>query len=270
MTQDPAAYAEMLKTSELALKEAATRLGNFHPDVLAMLDQYVLLLRQAGQPEKADQFEVRVKGLRAKAAEQQAAAAAAAAGTAPAGSVQGATSNQTGAQATSTNAAPASAEDAAKAEADAEERAMARAVAAALLEQKARAARMAREAADAAEAEEAARLAGPNILGDEEIFLFNSEGKHVAVVWSGSLYDADGKNLGRWDEGLEAFLDRDGSYLGQIVEENRLARDLSWPYKHMNFGDKGNVGHRSGWSRQPDIERTTFVRGFEDVELQES
>lgn len=259
MSQDLGAYAEALKTAEVNLKEAAARLGNFHPDVLNMLDQYGALLRKSGQIEKAEKLEAKAKEMRAKAAQMAAAqgTAAPASGAAAAG----------GAAATSAPASGAATElseeeQLAREASAAIERANAKAAAAKALEEKARAAREAREAAGTAE------ISGdPDIMGSDELHLFDSDGKHVAVVSSGGLFTADGKNLGRWDESLEAFIDRKGWYLGQIVDGNRLARDTNWQFKHMNFGDKGNEGNRSGFSRQSDIERTTFDKYFEDVEL---
>lgn len=249
MTQDP--YAEVLKLSEMQLRDAVARLGNYHPEVLAMLNQYIGILRQCGQTEKADKLAIKateLKGIiesRAKqAAEGQVTPATAASG------------NNGGGQA----AASDPEEEALK---KAEERAQARAAAAKAMEEKARAARAEREAQEAEEA----KNAPPDLWGDDEIYLYDSDGKHVAVAYKGALYLPDGKNIARWDDGLEAFLDRKGWYLGQIVQGNRLARDVTWQFKHMNFGDRGNEGNRSGWQRQSDEIRTLLDSGWEDIEI---
>ncbi len=103
-----------------------------------------------------------------------------------------------------------------------------------------------------------------------EKHLFNSRGEHVAVVFDGHIYSPVGKYLGRWDEELDAFIDDKGNYLGQAVEENRLAYDPNWHYKYMNFGTKSNAGSRTGWSRQPDTDRILLPLGFVDVNFAET
>lgn len=267
-------YAEVLKLSETQLRDAVARLGNHHPEVLAMLNQYIAILRQCGQAEKADKLAVKaqeLKGIIESRAQQATSGAAPAAAPsaasapiaatptpAPAPAQTGAPSNGGGAAATS----PALSEEE-EALKKAEERAKARAAAAAAMEEKARAARAEREAQESEEA----KNAPPDIWGDNEIDLYDSDGKHIAVAYKGALYLPDGKNLARWDDGLEAFLDRKGWYLGQIVQGNRLARDLTWQFRHMNFGDRGNEGNRSGFSNRADESRTLLESGWEDVEF---
>lgn len=102
---------------------------------------------------------------------------------------------------------------------------------------------------------------------DEPLFLFNSNGEHIAVAMNKALYNPQGQNIGRLLEDYDVYLDRNGWYLGQIVEENRLARDVAWIHRHLNFGDRGNEGDCASWGRIADIGRTYFDRGFEDVKL---
>lgn len=109
----------------------------------------------------------------------------------------------------------------------------------------------------------------PSAVSDEAIFLYNSKGEHVAVAYRAGLYSPQGENIGRLLDDYDVFLDRRGWYLGQIVDNNRLARDITWIHRHLNFGDRGNEGNRAGWGRGPDIERTYFDRGFEDVEFED-
>ena len=274
-------YAEVLKLSEMQLRDAVSRLGNQHPEVLAMLNQYIGILRQCGQAEKADKLAVKAKELKevldARAAE------AAKGTTAPAQEQQkpepnASTSapsevkpdNNGGTSAASAQpvqaAAQAAVSDATaeeEAKKKAEERALARAAAAAAMEEKARAARALREAQE----EEEAKNAPPDIWGANEIHLFDSDGKHIAVAYKGALFLPDGKNIARWDDGLEAFLNRQGWYFGQIVQGNRLAKDDSWQFRHMNFGDRGNEGNSSGFLRQSDESRVLLDKGWSDVEL---
>lgn len=259
-------YAEVLKLSETQLRDAVARLGNYHPEVLAMLNQYIAILRQCGQAEKADKLAIKaqeLKGIIESRAQQAASGAAAGTPTTSAPSAaapQQATPPNNGGG--SASAAPALTEEE-EALKKAEERAKARAAAAAAMEEKARQARAEREAQE----KEEAKNAPPDIWGDNEIDLYDSDGKHIAVAYKGALYLPDGKNLARWDDGLEAFLDRKGWYLGQIVQGNRLARDLTWQFRHMNFGDRGNEGNRSGFTNQPDESRVLLDSGWEDVEF---
>ncbi len=102
---------------------------------------------------------------------------------------------------------------------------------------------------------------------DEPVFLFNSHGEHIAVACDKALFSPQGENIGRLLEDYDVYLDRNGWYLGQIVDGNRLARDEAWIHRHLNFGDRGNEGDRAGWGRIADVERTYFDRGFEDVKL---
>jgi hypothetical protein len=105
--------------------------------------------------------------------------------------------------------------------------------------------------------------------GTPALDLYNSKGNHVAVAWDGFIFMPDGRNIGRWVPDLEAFLDRSGAYLGEIVEGNRLACHHDWPYKHMNFGDTGNTGDCAGWMHQPDTRSQLLPRNYDDFEFPE-
>ena len=97
--------------------------------------------------------------------------------------------------------------------------------------------------------------------------LYNSRGEHIAVAFEGHIYTPHGKHLGRWLDQLNAFVDREGWYFGEIVEENRLARDPNWLYRQMSFGNKGNEGDRAGWPGEPDTHPVVLERGYEDVKI---
>ncbi len=115
--------------------------------------------------------------------------------------------------------------------------------------------------------QQTAQVPGEGATGESEIALFNSKGEHVATACDAALYTPEGRNVGRWNEDLCVYLDRSGWYLGQIVEENRLAKDSTWQYRHMNFGEKGNEGDRAGWGRCPDIGPAILPYGFDDVKI---
>lgn len=96
--------------------------------------------------------------------------------------------------------------------------------------------------------------------------LYNSKGEHVAMEIDGHLYSPNGKYAGYWSQDMEAYISKEGRYLGQVVEENRLGADPNWQFRHLTFS-KGYEGDRAGWSRQADIHRVFLPYGFEDVEL---
>lgn len=114
-----------------------------------------------------------------------------------------------------------------------------------------------------------AQTAAPDLMSDEAVMLYSSGGDHVAVAWRGYLYDPEGKNLGRYQDDFECFVDRGGHYLGQIHDGNRLVKDHNFRYAHFNFGDKGNEGDKPGWGRTPDIERTSLPTFLDDVSFHE-
>ncbi len=276
-TQSP--YDEMLKLAESSLRDAVARLGNTHPEVLKMLLQYIAILRQCGKNDMADRLQVKADLLKETLARQEA---------------------EQKAQAEEAKAkAQAEAESRAKAEAEARARESAKSPEE---EKKADLAKKAAQAKAAAEEgvfdldmfededEESMAMAlelvkeTPELASsraenygterdtaaansEEEIFLYDSKGQHVAVACKGALYSPAGENLGRLLEDYDVFLDRSGWYLGQILDGNRLARDPTWIHRHLNFGDRGNEGNRAGWGRAPDIEKTFFDYGFEDVEF---
>lgn len=96
--------------------------------------------------------------------------------------------------------------------------------------------------------------------------LFNSKGEHIAVETGGHLYAPSGKYIGYWSADMEAYISKEGRYLGQIVEDNRLGADPTWRFRHLTF-TKGYEGDRSGWDRVADVNRVFLPYGFEDVEI---
>ncbi|MBY0549928.1 MAG: hypothetical protein K2W95_21825 [Candidatus Obscuribacterales bacterium] len=96
--------------------------------------------------------------------------------------------------------------------------------------------------------------------------LFNSKGEHIAMETGGHLYAPSGKYLGYWSADMEAYISKEGRYLGQIVEDNRLGADPTWRFRHLSF-TKGYEGDRAGWNRVADVNRVFLPYGFEDVEI---
>lgn len=96
--------------------------------------------------------------------------------------------------------------------------------------------------------------------------LFNSRGEHIAMELNGHLYNPDGKYIGSWNADMEAYITKDGRYLGQVVEQDRLAKDPSWRFRHLSFG-RGYEGNRTGWRKIPDIPRVILPFGMQDVDI---
>lgn len=106
----------------------------------------------------------------------------------------------------------------------------------------------------------------PAQSGDVERPLFNSRGENVAVELKGHLYTPDGKYMGSWNADMEAYIGKDGRYLGHIVENDRLAKETAWRFRHLSFG-RGYEGDRTGWRRAADVQRVLLPHGFEDVDV---
>jgi hypothetical protein len=66
--------------------------------------------------------------------------------------------------------------------------------------------------------------------------LFNSRGNHIANLQSGRLYAPSGQNIGRQVSNGD-IVDMNGSYLGEIVNGNRLLR-------RSGRGNTGSLGMR--------------------------
>jgi hypothetical protein len=99
--------------------------------------------------------------------------------------------------------------------------------------------------------------------------LFSARGRHIATETEGCLYTPTGKFIGHWNEALAAYINRDGYYLGLVLDENRLVRESNWRFNHMNFGHPPKDVDRPGWRRQPDMSPFLLPRGFEEVKMLE-
>jgi hypothetical protein len=274
--QSPDPHDEVIKMAEASLREAVGRLGNQHPEVLKMLEQFVGILRQCGRTELAERMAVRANALRNLLAEQgklplQAKTAG------PPATTQ-APPTQPAASQKEQKAEPAGAVERAKAAADAgvydldgsddnEEEAVAHAVE--MVKEQAVRSKAAAAPAPVAQPADTSSSTAPSPAGETSIFLFNSKGINVAVAYKGGLFTPEGKVVGRYLEDFDVFVDLRGWYLGQIVDGNRLTKDLTWRHQDLCFGNRGNEGDCVGWGRCHDVGRTFFERGFEDVKLSE-
>ena len=74
--------------------------------------------------------------------------------------------------------------------------------------------------------------------------LFDSCGNLVAQLESGTLYTPDGEQLGLYLPHFGIFVSLDGSYLGEVVQSNRLMRRRNSPHSLSRFGARSRARAR--------------------------
>jgi len=99
--------------------------------------------------------------------------------------------------------------------------------------------------------------------------LYNSRGKHIANLKNGQLYSARGKNIGRFIESGNIFVDITGRYLSEIVDKNRLLYNKNSSYKSVNFGSTGNSGNIGNYGNPGNIGSLGMPGGYADIETEE-
>jgi hypothetical protein len=86
-------------------------------------------------------------------------------------------------------------------------------------------------------------------------FLFNSGGRCIAIETNRRLHSIGGRNIGRYLADQHIFVDNDGRYLGEIVQDNGLMwRDNSLHQQvnygasidYVSIGEFANSHHRTG------------------------
>jgi hypothetical protein len=96
-------------------------------------------------------------------------------------------------------------------------------------------------------------------------YLFNSHGQHVANFVNGQLHSPTGQNIGHYLEDSAVFIDMSGGYLGEIIKENRLLRQLNSPHKSVNYGSLGNYGNAGNYGNPGNYGSIGVTGGFEDI-----
>ncbi|CAN7690237.1 hypothetical protein LJR030_003626 [Rhizobium sp. LjRoot30] len=97
-------------------------------------------------------------------------------------------------------------------------------------------------------------------------YLFNSRGQHIANVVNGQLHAPTGNNIGHFLEQYGFFIDMQGRYLGEIVQENRLLYRAGNPHRSTNFGNYGNYGNVGNYGNPGNYGSIGTPSGFRDVE----
>jgi hypothetical protein len=98
--------------------------------------------------------------------------------------------------------------------------------------------------------------------------LFNSRGRHIANESAGRLYAPSGRNIGRYIEKVEIFVDMNGRYLGEIVSGDRLLSNRSSTHRGTGFGNAGSTGSIGGSGSPGSHGQMSLPGGFEDVALE--
>ena len=95
---------------------------------------------------------------------------------------------------------------------------------------------------------------------------FNSRGHHIATLVNRQLYNRRGHNIGQYLPQYGVFIDRQGRYLGEIVQHDRLLYNLVSPHCTAHFGTQqrsaGRIGSVGDVGRREPIAR---VRGYMDL-----
>lgn len=98
-------------------------------------------------------------------------------------------------------------------------------------------------------------------------FLFNSKGEHVANFIDDQLYTPNGNNMGHFLKVSGIFIDMNGSYLGEIIRENRILKNINSPYKSVNYGNYGNYGNIGNYGNPGNHGNIGVIGGYEDLSI---
>jgi hypothetical protein len=97
-------------------------------------------------------------------------------------------------------------------------------------------------------------------------FLFNSDGRCIAIENGQRLYALSGQNIGCPVAGREIFVDLDGRYLGEILGTNHLMWRKDSPHQQVNYGANIEFGGIGNFSNPPQMEKIKLPPGFSDIE----
>ncbi len=97
-------------------------------------------------------------------------------------------------------------------------------------------------------------------------YLFNSRGEHIANLIGDQLHAPSGRNIGHRIEAQGIFIDMQGRYLGEIVQNNRLMYNHSSGYQSTNFGSYGDYGNAGNYGNPGNVGDIGSIAGYRDVE----
>lgn len=96
-------------------------------------------------------------------------------------------------------------------------------------------------------------------------YLFNYNGDHVATFAHGQLYSLDGNNIGHYIESINAFVDLEGFYLGEVPFLNRLLFGEYNTTVGIGYGNREaycNIGQVRNLVNGGPIEK---IEGYRDI-----
>jgi hypothetical protein len=99
------------------------------------------------------------------------------------------------------------------------------------------------------------------------IYLFDSEGLHIANLIDEQLHAPTGPNIGHLLKEQGILIDMHGRYLGEIVYNDRLMFNKSSAHRSTNFGNYGNYGNAGNYGNPGRAGSIGRVSGYEDVKV---
>ena len=96
-------------------------------------------------------------------------------------------------------------------------------------------------------------------------FLFNSKGQHIANLVNGQLHAPSGQNIGHLMEQQNIFIDMNGRYLGEIIQNNRLMYNRSSGHQNVNYGNYGNYGNVGNYGNPGNHGNIGMMGGYQEV-----
>jgi hypothetical protein len=98
--------------------------------------------------------------------------------------------------------------------------------------------------------------------------LFDSSGRHIANSVNGQLHLPSGRNIGHFLREQKIFIDREGNYLGEVVQQDFLMRNPDSPHLDRNFGVQGDYGN-IGLCGNPSLHAAlNSIDGYEDIDFE--
>lgn len=96
---------------------------------------------------------------------------------------------------------------------------------------------------------------------------FNSRGKHIANESGGRLYAPTGRNIGRFIDTAQIYVDLQGRYLGEVIQQDRLLYNRSSSYRGTSFGSAGSTGSIGSAGNPGNRGSIGMPGGYKDIDL---
>jgi len=97
-------------------------------------------------------------------------------------------------------------------------------------------------------------------------YLFDSSGQHIANLVNNQLHAPTGKNIGHFMENYGIFIDMNGRYLGEIVQNNRLMYNHFSPHLNSNYGSYGDYGDVGDYGNPGNPGSIGSIEGYKNID----